>query len=578
MTSGQDFNQASGASFQAYQRLKSLFADIIHHNNRYEVAHAEKWLAADDAETDAAVRKMTAARKAAIDILANPDHDVAGLLKQAATSSTVLASMDAGNLVQMQKLHDEMRPFMPAGGETAEDRIRAYEAPLGAAEQGWIATLDDYETAPQRAWQNQIPLVLQSFVTVADTMRPVAEQRGVSLYEACLQKLAPDHTEEKITGMFADLKKGYRGMAAAIRAESDRQADTAPLPLPDVDPDIQQEIFEALKGDFLEAGGWSDAELQHAGVQIQMGSAQTGFNWGAPDDIVIAVETSAGNLIKSLGNHCHEFGHTLYLLEMNRMGEGLKGQPVATFNGFGAHEFSAMYFEMAGMRQTYFDLAAPKIYAVLNGHGIDTSGPEWSPQNMYALSTRPNFHDTDWGASELSLTPNMAYRYEAECDIMGALERGDAALAQDIIQDLPNRWARTMEAYLGVPHDPAKFCVGESHWFEGLIGYFPSYMEGAHAAAQMHHKLAGEGRVPDNAATLADYFKGFYEPVRDFYRRGAADEPAVLIAQTVGGPMDTSVYMARLASASLPGMPGPDAVLAKNNAGIKPASSATLSL
>jgi carboxypeptidase Taq len=62
-----------------------------------------------------------------------------------------------------------------------------------------------------------------------------------------------------------------------------------------------------------------------------------------------------------------------------------------------------------------------------------------------------------------------------------ALVSGDLAVA-----DLPGAWNDGLHALLGVtPPNDALGCLQDIHWYDGGVGYFPSYTLGAMAAAQL---------------------------------------------------------------------------------------------
>ena len=60
-------------------------------------------------------------------------------------------------------------------------------------------------------------------------------------------------------------------------------------------------------------------------------------------------------------------------------------------------------------------------------------------------------------------------------------------MADDLaVADLPGAWHEGMRELLGiVPPDDAKGCLQDIHWYDGGVGYFPSYTLGAMAAAQL---------------------------------------------------------------------------------------------
>lgn len=541
-----------------YTGIKERLTELTNFNNAYETAHARKWLAEDEAGSGQAVSDMVQARLAQIKIFRDPDFS--NSLKILLGNPDDLSPAQAANLRVANSWRSLLAPFMADTEEQSADRIRAYETPLGHAEQTWLASLDHEDRTHQ--WAAQKDSVFNAFKAFSDTYKGTAQAENRTLYDFALSRFVPGMDTAAVDKLFEDLKTGYDQTYQNVKHAIEDRGDEGIKPLPSLSTNIQSEIFTELRKAMLDAAGWDEDILKEKGIEISQCTAATGFCWGNEKKMTIAIETYEDNPMKSLANAMHEFGHMLYLLEMNRLKDDLKGKPAGTFNGFGAHEFSAMYFEMAAYREEFFKHATPVIHNVLNRYGIDSSAPEWSADNLYKLSISPALEDTEWCASEIVLTPNMAWRMEAERDILAAFDRGDEDAARAIIEDLPNRQANTMEEYLGVRHDPANFSIQESHWFEGLIGYFPAYIVGAQAAAQMHRKLTFEERLPDGEAqSLKEYLNAFYKPMQEgLFLKASVPEAEKAIRDAVG-PRSTSVYMDRLGAPASPKGPGPDRLL-----------------
>ncbi|MBT1315031.1 hypothetical protein JQN09_24495, partial [Phocaeicola dorei] len=80
-------------------------------------------------------------------------------------------------------------------------------------------------------------------------------------------------------------------------------------------------------------------------------------------------------------------------------------------------------------------------------------------------------------ADEMTYPAHVLLRFRLE----QALLSGDLAVA-----DLPGAWNEGFAKLLGItPPDDARGCLQDIHWFDGAIGYFPSYTLGAMAAAQL---------------------------------------------------------------------------------------------
>ena len=62
--------------------------------------------------------------------------------------------------------------------------------------------------------------------------------------------------------------------------------------------------------------------------------------------------------------------------------------------------------------------------------------------------------------------------------------------------DLPGAWNQAMEELLGLtPPDDRLGCLQDIHWYDGALGYFPTYTLGAMTAAQLF--AAATAAVPE---------------------------------------------------------------------------------
>jgi carboxypeptidase Taq len=123
-----------------------------------------------------------------------------------------------------------------------------------------------------------------------------------------------------------------------------------------------------------------------------------------------------------------------------------------------------------------------------------------------------------------------------------ALIAGDLAIA-----DVPAAWNDGFRALLGLtPPDDAQGCLQDIHWYDGAIGYFPSYTLGAMAAAQL--MAAARRGVPDLDAALA---RGDLGPLIGWLRAkihavGNRLGFNALLHAATGKPLDPSDFTAHL--------------------------------
>jgi carboxypeptidase Taq len=99
------------------------------------------------------------------------------------------------------------------------------------------------------------------------------------------------------------------------------------------------------------------------------------------------------------------------------------------------------------------------------------------PQNVARLVRRVERGFIRVDADEVTYPLHVILRTRLE----RALLSGDLAVAE-----LPGAWNDGFNALFGItPPDDRRGCLQDIHWYDGAIGYFPTYTLGAMAAAQI---------------------------------------------------------------------------------------------
>lgn len=119
------------------------------------------------------------------------------------------------------------------------------------------------------------------------------------------------------------------------------------------------------------------------------------------------------------------------------------------------------------------------------------------------------------------------------------------------VDDLPAAWADASSKLLGVtPPSAALGPLQDMHWAGFAIGYFPTYLCGALAAAQLWE--AAVGALGGEAAVAADIEAGRFDTIRawlsdNVHARGSRDASldAWLTAIT-GAPLSVEPFLRRL--------------------------------
>jgi carboxypeptidase Taq len=344
-----------------------------------------------------------------------------------------------------------------------------------------------------------------------------AEPLGVTPYEALMDLYEPEASEKRIDPLFADLEAF---IAQTLPRVLDRQKG-APPPVLGPIPEARQKL---LGRKLMEVIGFDFSKGR-------LDESAHPFSGGTPYDVRITTRYDEAEPLKSLMGVAHETGHALY--EMN-LPECWRHQPVGRARGMGMHESQSLIVEMQACRSAEFTrFLAPLLREMLGG-----SGPEWQADALLRRLTwvSPGFIRVD--ADELTYSAHVILRYRLERDmIRGALK----------VSDLPEAWNEGMRRLLNiVPASDAGGCLQDIHWYDGAIGYFPSYTLGALAAAQLF-QAAGQD-MPDLRGKLE---QGDFSPLMRWLKthvhgqgcKGSSDD---ILERATGHPLDADFFKAHI--------------------------------
>lgn len=191
------------------------------------------------------------------------------------------------------------------------------------------------------------------------------------------------------------------------------------------------------------------------------------FCGGTPTDIRITTRYDEADFASALMGVLHETGHALY--EQN-LPAAFRRQPVGEAAGMAVHESQSLIIEMQAVRSDAFLSHLAPLLSESFGKSITLGGLKSRLRRV-----RRSFIRVE--ADEMTYPAHVLLRFRLE----QALLSGDLAVA-----DLPGAWNDGFTALLGVtPPDDRQGCLQDIHWYDGAIGYFPSYTLGAMAAAQL---------------------------------------------------------------------------------------------
>ena len=257
------------------------------------------------------------------------------------------------------------------------------------------------------------------------------------------------------------------------------------------------------------------------------------FCGGIPSDVRITTRYDEADFAQSLLGVMHETGHALY---ERGLPTAYARQPVGEAAGMAAHESQSLIIEMQACRSDpYLSWLGPQLLETFAGDPA-----AYAPENLARLWRRIARGFIRVDADEMTYPAHVILRFRLE----QALVSGNLAVA-----DLPGAWNDGLHALLGItPPDDARGCLQDIHWYDGAIGYFPSYTMGAMAAAQLMQ--AARRAIPEMDAALAqgDLSKLLAWLRTHVHNKGSLLGFNDLLREATGKPLDPADFQAHLSA------------------------------
>jgi carboxypeptidase Taq len=236
-------------------------------------------------------------------------------------------------------------------------------------------------------------------------------------------------------------------------------------------------------------------------------------------DIRLTTRYNATYLAPSLFGSMHECGHGLY---EHGVSPSLDRTPLCRGASLGMHESQSRLWEnLVGRSRAAWTCFLPEVREAFPdalGHvDVDT---------FYRAinKVQPGFIRVE--ADELTYSLHVVLRFELEQEMLSG------AIGLD---DLPDAWNARMKAYLGVDvPDAASGVLQDVHWSLGYVGYFPTYVIGSVASAQIWEKALEA--MPDLPAQIAaGEFRALREWLREnLHRHGRKFTPKETLQKVAG--------------------------------------------
>jgi carboxypeptidase Taq len=342
---------------------------------------------------------------------------------------------------------------------------------------------------------------------------------GLSPYDALMDGYQRGARTADITPVFAN----YEGFLRAALPRAEELQASRPAPLRPTGP-FPVEKQEALCRSLSERLG---LDFAHA----RLDRSAHPFSGGTPNDVRITTRYIETDFTQAVLAVVHETGHALY---ERGLPEPYARQPVGEAAGMATHESQSLIVEMQACRtDAFLSWLGPELHAAFGGDPAP-----YRTENLARLWRRIERGFIRVDADEMTYPAHVILRFRLE----QALVSGDLAVA-----DIPAAWNEGFKALLGIaPPDDARGCLQDIHWYDGAIGYFPSYTLGAMAAAQL--MAAARRAVPDLDAALG---KGDLSPLLGWLRAnvhglGSRLEFNDLLRAATEKPLDPADFEAHL--------------------------------
>lgn len=254
------------------------------------------------------------------------------------------------------------------------------------------------------------------------------------------------------------------------------------------------------------------------------------FSTGYPGDQRITVAYNEEDPMGVVMAVLHECGHAAYEAGLPK---DWARQPVGGSLGMAVHESQSLSVEMQASR-------SPEFLSWLAAETREVLGedPAWDPANFRKLQqwVEPSFIRVE--ADEVTYPAHVILRTRLERPLLS----GDLPVG-----DLPEAWNSGMRDLLGIDvPDDRRGCMQDIHWFDGAIGYFPTYTLGAMLAAQ----LVEAARETDQKIARA-LGQGDFSPLMRWqhgaiHSHGSRFSANDVIEKATGRPLDAKAFKRHL--------------------------------
>lgn len=342
---------------------------------------------------------------------------------------------------------------------------------------------------------------------------------GKAIFDALLDDFEEGMTAGDVDPLFETLKQHAIPLVAAIGSRGKKITD------------------EVLTRNYAPAGQEAFCRyiLKECGFPIDRTRLDTSVhpfctNF-SQNDVRITTRWESDWLPSALFGCLHEMGHGFYELNVH---PDYEATPLASGVSLGVHESQSRLWEnMVGRSWEFWTRYYPEIQKAFPAQLRDVK-----LEDFYESINRvsPSFIRVE--ADEVTYNLHIILRYEME----------QALLNQRVsVADAPALWNEKLKKYLGItPPSDREGILQDVHWSFGGFGYFPTYTLGNVLAAQLFESASAA--MPSLRSDIGNgQFGGLLEWLKtNVHQHGKRYQPADLIRQATGKPLNTNAYLSYL--------------------------------
>jgi carboxypeptidase Taq len=444
--------------------------------------------------------------------------ELAGLLHRLRTDPQMARQIEQAEQEPLDELQRanlrEIRRDWRASNALPESLVQRKQLARARCEHAWRTQ------RPANDWNGFLGNFREVLALTREEARLLAEQSGLSRYDALLDQYEPGMRSATLDRVFGDVRQWLPGLIRKVVARQAAEPVIRPQgPFPVAAQRALCERVIRLLGFDFEAG--------------RLDVSAHPFCGGVPEDVRMTTRFREDDFLGALMGTIHETGHGRY--EQNRPRQWL-GQPVSEARSMALHESQSLSFEMQlGSHPGFVAHLAPLLREAFGEQ------PAFEPGNLARLLTRvvPGLIRVD--ADEVTYPAHVILRYEIERPLV----EGDIEP-----EDIPALWDAKMSELLGLD-TRGNFKDGplqDVHWPEGLIGYFPCYSLGAMYAAQWFSAMRRQHADLDERIARGDFgvvFDWLSENIWSQGSRWTTDELALRASGEVLNPAHFRAHLER---------------------------------